>query len=174
MRISPLDVHEQTFRMAFRGFDPSEVDAFLQRVADELERLIEERDRARADLEEEKSTRSNLEQALSAARSIQDNILDVARKEAEVIESQARVKADRVLASANESLVRLRREILLLQEHRSLWLAEISALAATLDHWVQEKAEKELGEPALISDPEGAGRPPSEPAPKSGGEDDAV
>ena len=53
MRITPLDVHEQTFRIAFRGFDPAEVDAFLQRVADELERLTEERDQLQVKLDKE-------------------------------------------------------------------------------------------------------------------------
>jgi cell division initiation protein len=153
MRITPLDVHEQTFRMAFRGFDPSEVDAFLQRVADELERLTEERDRCRAELEAEKKTRKTLEETLSALRSLQGNILENARREADLLQNQAQLRSDRILAEANEELLRLRREVQGLAEKRRLRLAELSALAATLDRWVQEKLTEPVEGPELIAEP---------------------
>ena len=153
MRITPLDVHEQTFRMAFRGFDPSEVDAFLQRVADELERLTEERDRYRAEVEAEKKTRKTLEETLSALRSLQDNLLETARREADLVRNQAQLRSDRILAEANEELVRLRREVQGLAEKRTLRLAELSALATTLERWVQEKLAEPVEGPELIAEP---------------------
>lgn len=143
MRITPLDVHEQTFRLAFRGFDAAEVDAFLQRVADELERLAEERDHLRSQLEDERKARNTLEEALATARTLQETILEKAREEAEVLRSQARLTADRMLADANEDLLRLQREARELAERRSLWLSEIAVLARTLGEWVEQKAAEE-------------------------------
>ena len=139
MRITPLDVHEQTFRVTFRGFDPAEVDAFLQRLADELERLVEERDGLQTQLEKETSARDNLEEALASARTLQHGMLEQARQEAEILVNQAQPKADRILARANEDLVVLRREAQVLNEKRSLWLAELETLAGTLHGWVEEK-----------------------------------
>lgn len=153
MRITPLDVHEQTFRMAFRGFDPGEVDAFLQRVADELERLIEERDAARAELAQEKEARRNLEGTLAAARDLQAGLLEQTRAEAEAVRHQAQLQADRILAGANEELLRLRREIREARERRGLWLAELGALADTLIRWVEDKSAQPSGAPELISRP---------------------
>lgn len=165
MRITPLDVHEQTFRVTFRGFDPGEVDAFLQRVADELERLIEERDAARAELGKERDARGNLEGTLAAARDLQAGLLEQARAEAEAVRHQARLQADRILAGANEELLRLRREILEARERRSLWLAELGALADTLIRWVEEKSAQPSGTPDLISRPGAPAEPdsPQEP-----------
>ena len=35
MNVSPLDLRQQQFRRAFRGFDPVEVTSFLLAVADD-------------------------------------------------------------------------------------------------------------------------------------------
>ena len=151
MRITPLDVHEQTFRVTFRGFDPAEVDAFLQRVADELERLGEERDQIQAQLERESATRVNLEEALASARTLQQGMLEQARQEADILVNQAQLRADRILAEANEGLVALRREAQVLGEKRSLWLGELKTLSETLQGWVAEKEAQEFSGPDLIA-----------------------
>lgn len=158
MRITPLAVHEQTFRMTFRGFDPVEVDGFLQRVADELERLTEEREALRTQLDEEKQVRKALEDSLSTAQTLQDGILARAKEEADLLRTQAQVRADRILAEANEELLRLRRDLEALRDRRSLWLAEIRALSRTLEEWAAEKEGEQVVPPELIADP-GGGEP---------------
>ncbi|HSH68407.1 MAG TPA: DivIVA domain-containing protein [Deferrisomatales bacterium] len=174
MRITPLDVHEQTFRVTFRGFDPAEVDAFLQRVADELERLVEERDQLQAKLDKERETRGNLEETLSSARTLQQGVLEQAKQEAALRVSQAQLKADRILARANEELVTLRRESQVLIEKRNLWLGELAALAGTLQDWTEHKRRQPFVSLELIAsyvdDTE-----PSEPDPaQAGGLADAL
>ncbi len=174
MRITPLDVHEQTFRVTFRGFDPAEVDAFLQRLADELERLVEERDELQAKLTKESETRVQLEETLSSARILQQGLLEHAKQEAELLVSQARLKADRILARANEELVTLRRESQVLNEKRGLWLGELAALAGTLQDWTAHKTRQPFVSLELIAnhvdDTE-----PSEPDPAlAGGLADAL
>ena len=43
MRITPHDIRQQQFTVRmFRGFDPQEVDAFLEDVADDYESLLKE------------------------------------------------------------------------------------------------------------------------------------
>ncbi len=167
MRLTAADVMEQTFRIAFRGFDPVEVDAFLQRVADELDRLQEERDRLARELEEEKRARKTLEEALAAARTLQEGILEKARQEAELVVEQARIRADRILAEANEQLVALRRQVEAIRERRALWLGEVEGLAQTLAAWARERREGGPGGPELIA--EDGGQPP--PAPETAGDD---
>jgi cell division initiation protein len=150
MRITPLDVHEQTFRVSFRGFDPAEVDAFLQRVADELERLTEERDQLQAQVEKESAARENLEQALANARALQQGFLEQARQEAEILVNRAQLKADRILSRANEELVSLRREAQVLGEKRGLWLGELAAMAGTLQDWAEHKTRQQYSSLELI------------------------
>ena len=40
MNVSPLDLRQQRFRKAFRGFDPVEVASFLAAVADDYEQAL--------------------------------------------------------------------------------------------------------------------------------------
>ena len=42
MKLTPLDIHHKEFSHALRGYNEAEVDAFLDQVADELERLFKE------------------------------------------------------------------------------------------------------------------------------------
>src|SRR5213083_1984770 len=50
MNVSPLDLRQQRFRKAFRGFDRVEVTAFLVAVADDYEQALRETDRLRQEL----------------------------------------------------------------------------------------------------------------------------
>ena len=49
MNVSPLDLRQQKFRTAFRGFDKIEVTAFLAAAADDYEAALRETDRLRQD-----------------------------------------------------------------------------------------------------------------------------
>ena len=42
MKITPLDIQQQQFRVRFRGFDMVEVDNFLDLLANEFEELLKE------------------------------------------------------------------------------------------------------------------------------------
>ncbi len=141
MRVTPLEVLEQTFRLCFRGFDPVEVDAFLQRVADELERLADERDKALAELQEARQARSSMEAALASARELQAGLAERAHQEAESVLARARAQADRLLAEAGEQLARLRAETAAVAERRLLLLAEVEALGQTVAAWAREHRE---------------------------------
>src|SRR5207244_12827757 len=50
MNVSPLDLRQQRFRKAFRGFDRVEVTSFLAAVADDYEQALRETDQLRQDL----------------------------------------------------------------------------------------------------------------------------
>src|SRR4030095_325114 len=51
MNISPLDLRQQRFTTAFRGFDKVEVAAFLAAVADDYEQALRETDKMRQDMQ---------------------------------------------------------------------------------------------------------------------------
>jgi cell division initiation protein len=156
LRINPIDMQDQRFRVTFRGFDPVEVDAYLQRIADELDRLLEERDALKAELDAERKARKTLDEALASGRTVQEGILERARGEAELTVSQAKLRADRILAEANEELLRLRREIQQIRERRAMSLVELGALAETLRGWVEQKTQSAAqGVLPLISEESG-------------------
>ena len=108
MRISPHDIRQQQFTVRmFRGFDPQEVDAFLEDVAEDYETLLkevqglreqitvnEERHRGLADRERA------LQDALMTTQRLADEMKAVATREAEDIRSSAQREADLILREA--------------------------------------------------------------------------
>lgn len=119
MKISPLDIQQQQFKVkTFRGLDPDDVDAFLQTVAGEMEGLIREnslmkeqqsqQNRELLDMaEKERELRDTL---LSAQRVIEEMKAN-ARKEAELIVSEAEIKGERIIVDAERQLGELKSRI---------------------------------------------------------------
>lgn len=137
--------------MSFRGFSPVEVDSFLDRVADEMGRLIEEKDNLLGRLEAERKSRNNLDEALAAGRELQAELVENAKRDAAAIIEKAKIKADRILDEANEELVKLRTEIKSARERRSLWLSELKMLANSLEEWADGKRTDPSGKAATVS-----------------------
>ena len=119
MRISPLDIQQQQFKVkTFRGLDPEDVDAFLQSVAGEMEGLIRENSQMKEEqsqhiremldmAEKERELRDTL---LSAQRVIEEMKAN-ARKEAELIVSEAEIKGERIIVNAERQLGDLKSRI---------------------------------------------------------------
>ncbi len=119
MRISPLDIQQQQFKVKmFRGLDPEDVDAFLQTVAGEMEGLI----RDNSEMKEEMSQRNRemldmaekereLRDTLLSAQRVIEEMKANARKEAELIVSEAEIKGERIIADAERQLGELKSRI---------------------------------------------------------------
>ena len=119
MRISPLDIQQQQFKVkTFRGLDPEDVDAFLQTVAGEMEGLIRENSKMKE--EQSQHNREMLDMA-EKERELRDTLLSAhrvieemksnARKEAELIVSEAEIKGERIIADAERQLGDLKSRI---------------------------------------------------------------
>jgi len=105
MNVSPLDLRQQQFRTAFRGFDPVEVCSFLTAVADDYEQALRETDRLRQEVARlEMVVRGHVEQE----KSLQNTLITAQRL------------ADGIRAGAEEDAQRIMREA----ESRSLLLLE--------------------------------------------------
>lgn len=117
MRITPLDIYQQEFKRALRGIDPDEVEDFLERVADDYEKLIGEN----TDLKERiESLESQLEAggksdqphpSEEAVREDAGNIIKEARKEADTLVREAGREADNIIRKAKDEADKLRSEI---------------------------------------------------------------
>ena len=119
MRISPLDIQQQQFRVKmFRGLDPDDVDAFLQTVAGEMEGLIRENSQLK---EEQSQHNREMQNMAEKERELRDTLLSAqrvieemkanARKEAELIVSEAEIKGERIVSDAERQLGELKSRI---------------------------------------------------------------
>ena len=88
MKVTPLDVRKQEFKKQMRGYDPVEVDTFLEMVAVEMEDLLrqqkESRDRVvelETQLKDYKQIEKTLQQTLLQRRALDDDEWPAAARE---------------------------------------------------------------------------------------------
>ncbi|MBM4188706.1 MAG: DivIVA domain-containing protein [Gemmatimonadetes bacterium] len=105
--LSAHDVRHQEFHKALRGYDPTQVDDFKERIAQELDRLWRDRgqlnDRLQHMVEQLKVFRDReraMNDALIAAQQLRADVQTQADKEAELILQRARAQADQLVAEA--------------------------------------------------------------------------
>lgn len=132
MKITPLDIQQQRFRICFRGFDVREVDAFLERVADELETLIRENgtlhkeiEKLKLEIREFRDREKTFKRAMVNAQNMLDDMKHNAEKEAELIISEAQIKAEKILGSVDNRLYQLHKDISELKRQRMQLEVEI-------------------------------------------------
>ena len=174
MNVSPLDLRQQRFRKAFRGFDKVEVTSFLAAVADDYEQALRETDRLRQDLmrmeavlNEHREHEKNLQATMMTAQKLSDDIRAAADAEAKRIISAAEADGKRLLREAESRsdlllektqarLEDIQREIdglrLKRKDVETTIEASISALHNTLE-FVREQESRERDDRILLHRP---------------------
>lgn len=107
MKITPLDIRKQTFKRSVRGFDVSEVTAFLEAVAAEFEGLVRENtsfaERMREldeKIDDYRRLEATLQETLVRAQQTSTEQVENARKEAHLTLQEARVRAQEAVVEA--------------------------------------------------------------------------
>ena len=118
MRIAPMDLRQQRFRTAIRGFDRTEVVAFLTEAADDYEHALREIDRLRQDflrmealLAEHRDRETNLRNTLLTAQRLADEVRTAADNEGKMIVREAEGRADLLVQRAALRLEEIERDI---------------------------------------------------------------
>jgi cell division initiation protein len=118
MRIAPLDLRQPRFRTALRGFDRTEVVAFLIEAAADYEHALREVDRLRQDLVrteallgEHRDREATLRNTLVTAQRLADQIREAAEHEAKLVIREAQGRADLLLQKAQLRLDEVERDI---------------------------------------------------------------
>jgi cell division initiation protein len=114
MRISPMDMRQHRFKPAMRGYDKTDVVAFLTEAADDYEHAMREIDRLRSDLKrmeallaEHREREANLRDTLLTAQRLSGELKDAAHTEAKLIIREAQGRADLLLQKAQARLEEL-------------------------------------------------------------------
>ncbi len=135
MKITPLEVREYRFKKVFRGYDPAEVEALKNLLADVLEELVKEKKalegelkRAKEELEEFHHRERLLKETLTMAQRAAEEIKESAKKEAEVMLSEARLKGEEIVKSAHKRFDEIQMETERLKMEKTKLLSEIKAI----------------------------------------------
>jgi len=135
MKLTPMDIRNQDFKRVLRGYDPVEVNTFLEMLASEVEKLIRDQKENRGrvkELEEQlnnyKQLEKSLQQALLQAQESADRAREQSKREAEIIIKQAETSADEIVQDARSSLSRIKNEIEELRTIRETMISRLKIL----------------------------------------------
>ena len=153
MNVSPLDLRQQRFRSAFRGFDKVEVTAFLAAVADDYEQALRDTDKIRQDMQrmeaiinEHRESEKTLKTTLITAQKLADEIKAHAEHEAQRIMREAEGRTELLLDNAQARLEAVQREIDSLKLKRKDVETSIEATIQTLRHTLDFVHEQDARE----------------------------
>ena len=163
MNVSPLDLRQQRFGSAMRGFDKVEVTSFLNAVADDYEQALREADRLRQDLvrmevllTEHRDAEKNLKTTLLAAQRLADDIKNQAEEEGRRIIRDAEARSTLLLERTQGRLEDIQREIdglkLKRKDAETSVEATIQALRNTLD-FIREQDARDREDKILLHRP---------------------
>jgi cell division initiation protein len=174
MNVTPLDLRQQRFRTALRGFDRDEVLAFLTEAADDYEAALRDADRLRQELsqaqallEEHREHERNLRNTLLTAQRLADEIRENADQQSKMVVREAEGRCDLILQKAQARLEDVEREIdglkMKRREVENSLESTIATLRNTLD-FVREQDAREREERILLHRPRTLELAPAAPA----------
>lgn len=138
MKITPLDIQQQQFRIRFRGFDVREVDSFLEQIVDEFEAMIRESadwqreiQRLRGEIKEHRDREKAFKDAMVNAQKVLNDMRINAEKEAELVVAEAEVKAQKILSTTHNRLTQLHEDISELKRQRMQLEVELGSVLET-------------------------------------------
>jgi cell division initiation protein len=107
MKLTPLDIQQQKFKVKFRGYDAQEVETFLEMVSEDVESLLKEYTMLKTELKkiEEKLAdyRENeraIQQTIMTTQKVSDDLKRNAQREAELLISEAKVEGEKSISDA--------------------------------------------------------------------------
>ncbi len=135
MKVSPLNIKKQEFSKSVRGFDKEEVQAFLNKLADEFETVLNENEKLKIELKEAnlklneyKKIEKNLQDTLLKAQEASSKTIEATKKQTNLMIKEAEIKASQILERARENANEIRNAVINLREEKNLIIAKLKAL----------------------------------------------
>jgi len=107
MKITPLEIRQKDFEKKLRGYDKDEVNAFLQSLSNEWERMMEENKdltlrlkQAEKEVEKLREVESSLYKTLKTAEDTGANVIEQANKAAELHMKETKMNAEALLSES--------------------------------------------------------------------------
>ncbi|CEF19080.1 DivIVA domain-containing protein [Staphylococcus xylosus] len=114
MPFTPNEIKNKTFTNARNGFEPTEVESYLEQLSNEIERLKEDKAQLEKVIEDKESNiqsykevHQSVSDALIQAKQAGEETKVAATKDAEATVSKAKAEADRIVNDAVEKARRL-------------------------------------------------------------------
>ena len=145
MNITPLDIRKQAFKKVFRGYDQEEVQAFLEMLAEEFERLNREnielkehQNTLQSEVDHFRSMEQTLQEMLRTAQQASEEVKENGRKEARLLVKEAEIRGNRAIEKARAHVHTIRAEIIDLKNQRDMFVSKFQALVQAQDDFLSQ------------------------------------
>jgi cell division initiation protein len=163
MKVSPINIKKQEFNKSFRGYDPEEVQAFLDKLADQFDELQKENDTIKEELEtanshlaEFRRIEKNLQDTLLKAQESSSKAIESVKKQTNLMTKEAEIKANQILEKARENANEIRDAVIKLREERDLIISKLKVMIESQAHLFELKVKDAGEESPLMKKPEQA------------------
>lgn len=172
--ITPMDIHNKTFSGQIRGYSKDEVNAFLEELASDYEKIYrehrameEEMDIIRTKLRNYEKMESTMSHTLVMAQETADNVKKNAHKEAALSIQEAQSEAQKIVSDAEAARRKMNADLLKAEGDMNLYiekllsnfksaLALIEAAKAARAPQAVQPAASEPSEPTAEAEPSAA------------------
>ncbi len=152
MKLSPLLIKKQEFSKSLRGFDPEEVQVFLDKIASDVDSLIQENESLKEKVEslnqrvaEFRSIEKNLQDTLLKAQESSSKAIESSKKQTNLMMKEAEIKASQILEKVKQEANDIRNAVVNLREERNLIVAKLKSIINSQAHLLESKV-KEAGD----------------------------
>lgn len=157
--ITPMDIHNKTFSRGLRGYSQEEVDAFLEELSGDYERIYrehremeEEMDTIRTKLRNYEKMEATMSSTLVMAQETAENVKKNALKEADLAVREARNSAHKILGEAEQVKAKLKSELLKAEADMSVYIEKVLANLKSATLLVE--SAKNTAMPAIVKEAE--------------------
>ena len=171
MKITPLEIRQKDFEKKLRGYDKDEVNAFLQSLSNEWERVLEENkelniklQQAEKEVAKLREVETSLYKTLKTAEDTGANVIDQANKAAELhmketqmnaeallnesknkaraMIEQAEMEARQIIEELQDAVKNIEQNHRDIENHRELAIQELKNLSVTLIEKVERNTQE--------------------------------
>jgi cell division initiation protein len=170
MNISAADIKKRDFRKSLRGYDPNEIDAFLETVSSHYEKLLIENKNLsdklkslQADIEIYKENEMNLQKAIVKSQDLGEEVLRNAKKKSEMIIKEAELNTVKIQQDFEEEIIGKKHELeeiklkndKLMDDVRNFLIDKLNEL----EEFVKAKKIFKMGLTSVSNEPKGEKEP---------------
>ncbi len=144
MKITPLDIQHKVLDTQWRGYHKTQVDQFLEEIAESVEELTKQnlvfKEKLSAkdeELGQLKRAESTLTSTLISTQSFVDQLKRGAQRDADLVVKEAELKAEEILSQSRAELVEMRRTISGLRQQRALVLDRLRSTLSSFHRLVE-------------------------------------
>lgn len=178
MKLTALEIKQQTFERSIRGYDVTEVQAFLNLTANEWEHMAgrikeleSQIDQLHEKLHHYEKVEEALHETLQAARDSADIKLADARKDVQLMVEKAEHQAEAIIRDANAQRQAIRQSVLRLLDKREEMVAGIRSYLKITGETLEQFAKDEAHLFKMPKGGEDATEISFEPTPSSSSQD---